>query len=299
MSQNDKSHLSSSFSFLTDSQWWKLSFNDARLFLPHCVLPASLLALANISLVLSLYTLSDASSLTSLTLEQLTQKLAVGSLTSLFGICLTVWALTVWLNRLTSFCRFRLANKGTAEKEKNEAINLALSAIGKSQKLLFKFWLIFSLYLLVPIIPLTLLVLIQTIAFSPTLQALNLLTVPPSVNYVLLSGIAVLTVVSVAMTIVATAVAGKLNTSYRLAALQSVKLFLNHGPTLGLVTAIVLLVNALVSAPQILVAVSSQAKPDLAWTILFQIWLGLTSTILWTLSLCPALEILRRDLIST
>lgn len=271
---------------------------DALLFAPHCILPASLLALANISLVLSLYTLSDASSLESLTLEQLTQKFAAGSLCSLFGIVLTVWALTIWLNRLTAFCRFRLQTKDN-QVDSKKAVKLAICEIGQSQKTLFKFWLIFSLYLLTPVIPLTFLILIQTIAYSPTLQALNLFTVPASVNYILIAGIAILTVVSAAMTIAATAIASKLNVSSQMAATQSIKLFLNQSLVLCLITTLVLLVNALVSAPQLLIVSSQQARPDLTWAIFSQIWLGATSTILWTLSFCPALELLRRDLIST
>ncbi len=297
MPSNDKSSLR--FSFLSDRQWWTLALFDSRLFFPYCIFPALLLALANISILISLDTLSDTSNLVGQTLDALTQKLAVGGITSLLGLALTVWSLTIWLNRLTAFCRFRLfSDTGSVEKKKL-AVKSALAEVAQNQKSLFQFWFIFSLYLLVPVVPLTFLVFIQTLANSPSLQALNLVTLPDSLSILLNSGILIFTVITAAMTVVATAMASRFNLSYQATALKSVKLFLNHGLILCLAIAIVLLVNAVLSAPQLIVlAVHLSTKPDLIAGTIGQVWFALTSSMLWTISLCPLLQILRRDLVA-
>ncbi len=300
MPSNDKSHLR--FSFLSDGHWWKQALFDSRLFFTYCIFPALLLALANISLLISLDTLSDTSNLTGQSLDYLTQKLAVGGISSLIGLALTVWSLTLWLNRLTAFCRFRLfADPGNPEKKKL-AVKTVISEVAQNQKMLCQFWFIFSLFLLVPVVPLTILVLLETLVHSPTLQALNLIKLPGYMNAMLNVGILIFTVVSAAMTVVATATVSKLNLHYKASSLKAVKLFVKRGLIICLATAIVLLVNALISAPQSvlqLIASAGQSSPtDLLAGVVGQVWLALTSSMLWTISLCPVLEILRRDLVA-
>ncbi|MBX9771173.1 MAG: hypothetical protein K2X29_07365 [Candidatus Obscuribacterales bacterium] len=260
------------------------------------------MALANISLLISLDTLSDTSNLTGQSLDYLTQKLAVGGISSLIGLALTVWSLTLWLNRLTAFCRFRLfADPGNPEKKKL-AVKTVISEVAQNQKMLCQFWFIFSLFLLVPVVPLTILVLLETLVHSPTLQALNLIKLPGYMNAMLNVGILIFTVVSAAMTVVATATVSKLNLHYKASSLKAVKLFVKRGLIICLATAIVLLVNALISAPQSvlqLIASAGQSSPtDLLAGVVGQVWLALTSSMLWTISLCPVLEILRRDLVA-
>lgn len=296
MSQNDKSQLSSPVSFLVDAKWWRQALDDSLLFFPHSFYPALLLALANISLILCTNTLSDTNSLHQ-TLESLTQTLVQALVTSLLGIGLTLWALTIWLNRLTAFSRKRLY--ATNISDKNAAINKALLDISQNQKPLFKFWFVFSLYLLVPVIPLTFLIVLHTLAYSPTLKSLHLFTLPPQLNLILNAAIIIFTVITLAMTLVATVVAGKLDSAANAASLQSIKLFLNRGLILCLASALVLILNAIISAPQILLSANQiSAAPELVPAIIAQIWLALTSAILWPLSISPIVELLRRDLVA-
>lgn len=300
MSHNDKSQLSSPFSFLRDGKWWQTALEDAWLFLPYCIFPAILLALANISILISLDNLSDMSSVLAQSLETLTEKLVISGITSLLGMTLTMWALTAWLNRLMAFCRYRLLGLAASKEERKRTVQKVLADISQNQKKLFKFWFLFSLYLLIPIVPLTVLLLAQTIAYSPTLQELNLFTPPAYVNFILLGGIAIFMAVSAAMTAAGIATASKLDLPYRDAASKSVKLFWKHWLMLSVISAAVLLANTVISAPQ-LITLSGQinSKPDLVPGTIAQIWLAITSSILWTLSLCPPLELLRRDLVST
>lgn len=288
MSQNDKSQLT----------WWRQALDDSLAFFPYSFFPALLLSLANISLVFCVNTLSDTGSLQGQTLESLTQTLIQGLVTSLLGLGLTIWALTIWLNRLTAFCRVRLLY--AQEKDKKVAIEKALLDVRQNQKYLFKFWLVFSLYLLLPVIPLTFLVILHTLAHSPTLRALNLFAVPPHLNIILTSAIVIFTVITLALTLVATAVASKFSPAANSASLQSVKLFLNKGLVLCVTAAGILFLNTLISAPQVLYTANQMtAQPELTTSIIAQVWLALTSAILWPLSISPILEFLRRDLIST
>lgn len=296
MSANNKSQLSSPLSVLTDGNWWKEALSDSLLFLPYCIFPALLLALANIALVVCMNTLSDTSSLESITLEALTQKVAIGLITSLLGISLTIWSLTIWLDRLTAFCHLRFSQD---TQDRKTQVKSALAAIKQNKKTLFKFWFTFSLYLLIPISPLTILLSVQTLAASPSLKALNMVAIPPELALINNCGIGVFTVVTLAMTMAATAVASKLSSSAQAMAAQSVKLFLNRALALCLIAAVVLVVNAIISAPLVLFTGGQMAtQSDLLTGILTQVWLCITSSILWTLSLCPAVEYLRRDLVS-
>ncbi len=297
MSPNDKSQLSSSLRLFRDGSWRKTALSDSLLFFPYCIFPALLLALANIALVICVNTLSDTSALESITVDALMQKLAIGLTTTFLGIGLTVWSLTIWLDRLTAFCRLRLSQD---THDRKTQVQSALAAVKENKKTLFKFWFIFSLYLLIPISPLTILISVQTLAASPSLKALNMVAIPPELALINNLGIGIFTVITLAMTMAGIAVASKLSSSAQTMAAQSFKLFLNQALALCLIAAAVVLVNAIISAPQVIVTGGqSAAKSDLLPGILAQVWLCLTSSILWTLSLCPAVEYLRRDLVAT
>jgi len=277
--------------FLRNPNWWKQSFTISVKFFRQFIFPALGLALANIVMLFGAFWMSQSLNHENVTLEMLTQAAIIAGVSALIGLVLSLWVLALWLMRLTAFCRLLL------ETPDGNAVEFrkCLDEISARRWWLSKLWLIGSVYLLLPVGALCALITIKTLIDSPY-GFLGLEQVP-WIHSVIILGIAVLCVGVTSYTLALMVVAASSKLSAGKAAQQSIELFWSNRPNLVVLSILVLLVNLIISAPQTVFGLNAGSinitQDTLILQIVQQIWLGISSAVLWPWSLIPYCKLLR------
>jgi hypothetical protein len=288
----------------TDRQWWLLAWSATRNFWRHC-LPCSL-ALVAANLIVIFVTAGFEQTLRGLqnssTFSDLTNLMAIGIVAlvaTVISLGLCFWALTDWMIKLTAFASL-LAGSQTAPS--SEEFGEAVRQFVKRKWYLIRVWCMASVYLLVPGVPLSFFIGMRAV-FG---DAKRLITIEPSIVPAWLTDVRTTIAIGAAMfiftlvtlvysyvTIVFSAIsdlpaARTANVAFR----ESMK----NALPLIVITAIILLANVAVTAPQMvlrLTPLGPLCQTPLAEACA-QIWLGITSLFVWPLSVAPFCRLIQR-----
>ena len=279
--------------FLSSLKWWERAVRLALAYAPNCILPALALSGANIVMLLGMHLILTAVNQSQVNLDDVIRAGCIGIGSLLVGLLLTCWSVGVWLFRFTAFAEALL----TSAAPDRMLFAQSIAKTRKRAKYLAGFWFFVSLILLVPFAPLCAFVALKIIA-SPDYIGAGLLPVslPEWVTYVTTAAIVVLTAVITAYSLVALVVSSVSALPPRDAAVEALRLSARFWVPLSVITAIVLLVNFLISSPQALFGFASVAqinRTQLIVDIGLQVWLGLTSAVIWPFSIVPFCELLR------
>jgi hypothetical protein len=229
--------------------------------------------------------------------------MAVGIFTlvaTLGAIALSLWGLGEWLMRLTAFAMLLATERGTVN---DPDIREALNKTAERKGYLFKLWLVASLYLLLPVMPLSFIIGMKTTFGDPKHLVFDPAVVPPPawlVDEQIGVGVTIAIVVLTLVTVLYTYVTIVLSAVSDLPAVRTANIAfresLKNGVPLLVITAIILLANVAVTAPQMLIRLTpwgALCQTPLAETCA-QIWLGITSLFVWPLSLAPYCRLIQR-----
>jgi hypothetical protein len=279
--------------FLSSKLWWQESLRTAWTFAPFCIKPAAVLAVAHILLLAVVHLLSRPSLLTAYTPQDMTAEslkmlvlIGIGAIIALLaGLALSLWALTEWANSLTAVAHACLGRQGSPDEA---AFRQSLNWVKRKRGYITKVWLYGAIFMLVPIFPGALLLAHKWVFSAEWIQlgvpqlplpAWALFTVSFVTSDISFAYLFALLVFSAMSTLTPFGTAWK-------ALSQS----LPAAPKLLLLTAVVMVVNYVMSAPHALLIgtpIPDMVLQNLLLSILAQIWLSITSCLLWPWSVLP------------
>ncbi|MBY0549619.1 MAG: hypothetical protein K2W95_20240 [Candidatus Obscuribacterales bacterium] len=286
--------------FITDSQWWKSATTFARARWKHFVVPSAVLAASNLLAVGSDALLTSGMKGDEVDLV----KLAICGISALAGcfaaLGLAFWALYAWFVKLVAFCGewFSLESGETTSLEE------FADTFGKQKSFVSALMLWSSFYLLVPAIPLSVLIAVNMLC-SPRFMVLGqrVLDLPPSTITVVNVMIALLSGLIVAYTLVFIALAGVADDkSAKSVSHRTLQVLLRNTSAVAVVSLAVALINVLLTAPQLILLctpIAEQLSSNLTANLMAQLWLGVSSVVIWPLSLLPFCQIVKSRLSSS
>jgi hypothetical protein len=284
---------SSSIAFLASWQWWRCAIRAALVFAPSCLPPAFGLSCANVSMLLGMHVIYAAINQPQPEIDQLGKAAAIGLACSAAGLVLICWAVTVWLFRLTAFARAWL----TADRPGKQDVRDSIAETRKRTGYLAKLWLVASFYLLMPVLLLCVLMGLKIVT-SPEYVGHSAfqLKLPLWADYAASAGLAALVFFATAYSLLAIVVSSVSSMPARQAAQEALLLFCRTWAATLVVTLVMFLINCVIATPQALLSVTrfvNVPRTPLAVDIGLQVWLALTSSVLWPLSVAPYCELLR------
>lgn len=287
-----------SLGFLTDFAWWKAMLACARQFAPRCVLPAVTLTAANLILIFSNWAinmkLQSMKDVTNINITDFVIAGVVALVGLILGLGLSLFSLSIWLVRLTSFAHAFLANRSS--EISNEEFNASTEYVKARKTFIARFWLLASAYVLLPILTFSVLVALRMMTgpqwsvngeqLVPLPHWLTPTTINFLVNY-LGPAILLATLAYCMVAIVFSALAQ--GSPWRAANIAFAECF-KHPLVVFVVTVVVAILNMVITSP---IACVSLAMPGagLETNIWAQaasyVWLGVTSAIIWPASVAP------------
>lgn len=272
--------------FLTSVSWWQAAFQISRRFSRLCILPAALLFAGHCLILSAIIPFQMKIDATSGEALQMLLFLLIGVLVALLvGLTLSLCALTIWLYRLTEFTHTCLAVSPTPDEA---AFRESLDWLKERKSFINKLWVYGSMFMLLPLIPPAL---IYALNYTSSFYIQIGIPLPrvPQWLYLCISFLGSLVAFGFMFTLQVFSVHSTLTpgaTATR-AILETIK----AAPQLATVTAVVIVLNILVSAPQSLLSISDAVSHNLLFAYASQAWLSITSCILWPLSTTPYLKL--------
>jgi hypothetical protein len=217
------------------------------------------------------------------------------------GVTILVLAFGSWLLQLTIFCRSYImfdANEVTPDADTLNKIYASAREHVSGRKLYFaKFWLITSLFAGVPFALLMLLLGMKVASMAEILGTQAILLSPHMVRIMNVS-IPILALFIISYSAVALVICSNSTRPPTSAAIEALFLTFKFAPAIVVLTIGFVVVNFLVSAPQQILSLGHFEqllipKIDLWSSVGGQLWQGVTSVILWPLSIAPICEVLR------
>lgn len=296
---------SSSLKFLLQGAWWARAFKNAYRFAPHCLWYGIGLAVLNVVVVLVNYGVETAmkSAGTNVSnIEGLLVILAlfVGVLLVIVAVLgITFWVLWLWLLRLTAFSHAWLTSDGSLDNV--ELIQQSLQSVGERKQHLWLVWLFASFYVVLPAIALALVIAINmltgpqfTYAGQPLVPLPAWATSPGVHQAVLLSAVGLSIICLAYMLVVTAASSVSTDTPFRTAT-AALRLCCTHAVPIMVITIVVTALNVLIGAPYLVLLFSSSASSlnhNIWFLTVTQAWQGVSSIILWPVSLAPMCQLL-------
>jgi len=286
-----------SLRFVIDPSWWKANFRCAYRFAPQCIAGAVVLTIANVAMISGNFIIQQRM----FAMQAMTQA-SIGDAITILVICLislivgmttTLWAAGVWLIRLTTFARaYKLYGPECTVAQFEAAGN----EVKARKSYLARFWLLGSGYLLVPVIPFACLVSLRMFTRPEwTVNGETLIPLPPGLSVQMIDQMvtwvgSVLLLVTFAYSCVAICFAALSPGSPFRSATKSLQQCLSNPLPVLAIALIVGLINLILTSPLGLVAMLADPRlleRDLWYAIATQVWLGVTSTVVWTASIAP------------
>lgn len=289
--------MNSSLRFLIDAVWWKETFKASLRFAPKCILGAVLLTIANIAMVAAniifyskLGNVAGSQDVTESTLVEL-MALGVGSLLlCLVGLGLSIWGLSLWLFRLTQFARTYKLCGASAD---DAAFQASADNIRAKKGFLWQFWLTMTLYSLGPLLALFVCVALTVVSRPDfAINGVRLVPLPswldPQLGATMsIIGAGVVIFLLTAYMFIAIVFSALSEQAPSRRALDALKECARHAIPVTLVTAVVTVVNLVITTPISLLAPfvpMTSIEQNLWLMVAVQIWLGVTSTFVWPAS---------------
>lgn len=294
-------------SFVTDAAWWRASLECCKRFAPRCYLPAGIFTAANIGLLIAynvvfshLDALKDTQKPTVIDsadsgILQLLGMLIAALLGAMGALSALMVSLVMWMQRLHIFAR-AYGRMGTAAAAAD--FDEATAFLKGHQKFSLVFWLVATGYLLVPSLFVTAFIGAK-ILMRPEFAAM--FDPPPGFTRPQFSmfcdaSSSIFLFVILAYTFVGFVFGSLANTNPVRLATDVVMEMLRHPIAPFALTLLVCVVNGLLVLPfsaAVFLFPSAQLESNWLYILVSQVWLGVTSTIVWPLSLAPFCKITR------
>lgn len=303
----DKSAGSSwrALGLLLDRAWLKNTFILSRAFAPRCILPAVLLTVAGITTIVG----------RSLAFSQIqpegTQIIsifaAIGIMLATLGIVLStlISAFVLWLVRLSTFshafCALDVSARsapGTIQMQ--EAFDTAHTYVVSRKKYFAQFYLMVTLVLLGPSLIWFGLFVTKILTMAPPNSGSMVpkLVLPPVADISINLLLTVLGAYFFGFSLMALVMSTMSRDEPNQAAWSTIKLSFKLFLPMIALAVVVALLNTVIATPQVLLhpKLMETTSGSLPLDVLSQVWEGLTSLMLFTLTVAPFCELLRNRL---
>lgn len=291
------------FHTLRSKMWWKNAFLSAITFAPHCFVPAAFGTMFAVILVVGNNLSFSPLNNQPFDITAVFKAMAILLVTGIVAIALLFISFGGWLIALTaytkSFASLSRAQLVTSELDARELRELQLKTIAEVKERrahLGKYWCYASLLMLIPLLATGLAIVLKVC--EPQFSAALSFKMPPGADVALTVFAACSSLYLTAFSLIGIVVSSVSNKEPVEAVQSTVLLSFKAFVPAGLLAAVLLLVNVLVTAPQ---EIPVLLHPDpaqlmsrsLALTLVEEIWQGVSSIILLPLSIAPFCELLR------
>ncbi len=285
----------SDLSFLVLPSWWAGVFKSVLPLCQHFVLPALFFALSNCSGLIA-----DASMRAGIDLgaiesgqNNLQQALELGAKLmglSFLGLITGFIAMSYWLLNLTAIARYFLSPTPTSFSE-------CLKWVKDQTKHLTGVWLVGTFYLLVPVVPLSVLLAFSMLGNFPiTMFGEQLISVPKSALLFMNFGVALFSLISMDYSFILTVLSSVATVKASKVAHLSMQLYFRHWREFLLLNLLVIILDVLISTPFVfcsMIPSMAELSKNLAFGIACQLWLSLSSLLCWPLTIIAFAQFLK------
>ncbi len=281
-----------------------------KALLPKFLLPAVLFAVSNGTSIYADSLLSSGLELGDIAPESL-NKLATTmvflSLAGTLGLALGFLALSLWMYELTALASLGLTVSLDADSDAETDVKALYSNCSKAMKSASKHfsatWMIGLLYLLAPVLPLSVIIAGCILANSPiTVFGQHLLNIPPLYIAPIYFAIAFLSAVAVNYTLVLTVLSASMRIKPRQAAALASNIVEKEFLLLLKIDAILFVLDLMISSPFIIMPAipgTTSISRNPAVQAALQVWFALSSALTWPLSVLIFTQLLKPVVNST
>jgi hypothetical protein len=282
---------------MSDAEFWQRAWRTALRFVPMFIPCAAGIGIGNLIAVFGLgFVDARISALQKSTVTELTDLVAplLVALFTLFGsLAVSLWAIWQWMLKLTAYARSLCSGADEQAAESQPAA--CLQDVLSKRSYLSGVWLFASLYLLVPCFPLASLIAWRTVLYSKSpMFDVSVLHLPPWLfsSEIQIGGSVIacfLTIIVVGYTFAVLRCSANSKLSAHATATQTLLKCGRQFGALFTISAVVLLINIILTAPQMIAQMTPLATwaRSMAVEAIAQTWLAIASVVVWPLSLAP------------
>ena len=280
-------------SFLISLKWWANALNTVLALWRQFFIAAFLLGWSNIFCVYAELFLKSNVDLIQLELSDVHELMRLGGILAFctfLGLVLGLVSLSVWMTRLTALSRLVLVSKPVSEysQVKDEVI--------EKRGYLTTFWMVGALFLVPTLVPASVFMSLNILSSSQiSILGEPLLSLPAWSLLPITVSQSILLSVALAHSLILIIASSWLEMQPFKTATQSAAILFKQFFKIMLVTVLVVLINALISAP-ITIYISYFApesmRQDLFFVTIGQLWFGISASLLWPLSLLIFLQLI-------
>lgn len=280
--------------FLASSQWWSSAFRVTFSLLSDFILIAFMFGCSNAFTAYADYSLTNNSlDFTEVDLPALTSLAAKLAISTVVALVLGLVSLSMWLEKLTALARLGILKRSPSEFPATK------KEVHSKKGYIAAVWMVGVVFLFVPLIPASVIMAFKIVGNSQLyVMGEPLISIPASARLPMSLAEGILFTISLAYCVVLTVVSAALSIPAPKAAKLSAVLMLNQSGSLMIVTILIGLFNALLSAPMSIylayLAPLAQKK-DLLLIIASQLWFGFSSAFVWPLSMLVFVELLQKN----
>jgi hypothetical protein len=274
--------------------WWRVTTRSVARLASRFALPAGALTIANIVGVVALNKVQSLLNGQEFNAEIISQTIVSGTVSVIIIIALMLWSFGMWLVRLTAVARCRVMQR---EMTLNQ-FEHAMKELAGKKMYLSKVWMIASLWLLLPLTPLSMLFSLRIAAVSGIAGETLGIAIPGWSMVLMNLSILFLLFLCAAFSFLVLTLSSLLSLTPRVVCRQAVAIGCGKIMKVFALTAIVVVLN-LIASPLSLITTFYGLPPDkvpMLVQIALQVWLGICSCILWPLSVLPFCELIPADI---
>ena len=292
---------------LANKTWLRNTFSLCRVFAPSCILPAVLLTVAGLALTSGEFYAFSQVHQEGTQIVSILAAMGILLVTLILVLVLLVLGFGLWLVRLSTFshvfCVLDMSSELPALTEVRAIIASSHAFILARKKYLARFYFMVSMVMIIPIIVWLSLFTVKGLTMTPPNSGtmVTKISLPPFADLSLNVVLAIMGAYLVGFSFLAVFVSSCSKANANFAAWDCIKLsFRMFFPMIALVIVVVIL-NTLIATPQICLhpieSICLMNTPTtLPSSLCSELWEGITSVMLFTLTLAPFCELLRNRL---
>ncbi len=276
--------LTNAFASLKSLSWWRQTSGVVWRLAPRFLPCAITMTVANVIGVLSMGSIAPMLAGVDTASAMVIQAAFWCVIGLLLSVVLSLWALTSWLFRLTAFSRACIAHEVSPTILQFDA---AAAELKKKAGYLARVWLVASAYLTVPVVPMAVLIGLKMVSTAGILEKIGMpaLVIPAWADALLILAIIMLGIFTAAYTFMLLVMSSTLSRTAVDANHEAIVLCVKKWRPVLWITALVLTINILLSAPESIDADLSQKAVLLQMAV--QFWMGAVSLVTWPLTIAP------------
>ncbi len=290
-------------SLLFNKTWLLNTFGLCRVFSGRCILPAVLLTSGGLCLTVGeFFSFSQVHAVTQLSSILAAMGILIVTMILVLGFVISGFGL--WLVRLTTFShaffRIDMSSKLPSASELDEIFASSQAFILARKKYIAQFYFVISLVMLTPVLAFLTLFSVKALTMTPPESGSIAIKafLPPIADLAITLLLAVIGGYLVGVSFCAVTVSSSSKQTANLAAWECIKLSFRMLLPMITIVVVVVLMNTIIATPQIClhpieVVSLVNTTQSLPSSICAELWEGITSVMLFNLTLAPFCELLR------